>query len=304
MKIVCCVFLWILLSCSASIIAQSPTEFDKSLFEDWMGDYLLEENAIDSYCVKYTVVASETYHGSPEKIESSINFLAVNKKKKLVRYDFIGESLNEEGKEMVLGIRHLQNDKEFYFGQGESNLYTLSKLDRSFLTNWDGRPINPFFLPFGAVNASRSTFGLDSLFGVEVCNVNDIRVAWSADGALSGCVNGKTDNSMICTFDMKIKKPIKYSVYLHPRDLAVDKPQARFRPTLRAEVKWREIPKLGWRPVEAVEFVDAGFSAEPVKCQYTTKVTWWSEEIPDRVFLPEDMKLGLEHPTIIQDIFK
>jgi hypothetical protein len=296
--------LWILLLYPTVLGAQVPTESDKSLFEDWMGDYLLDENAITSYCVKYTVVASEVYHQRPETIETSVSYLAVDKVKKRVRYDFIGESVDEDGNERVLGIRHLQIDKEYYFGQGESVHYRLSKLDSNFLKNWDGRPVNPMLLPFSGMNASRSNFGLDSLFGIEVCSVDDIRVAWSTEKFLTGCVNGKTDNSMTCIFDRQYKKPIESSVYLHPRSLAMDNPENRFRPTLKTEAKWREIPKLGWRPVEAVDYVDIGSKKEPVKQQLTTKVTWWSDEIPEQVFAPDDLKPSLEFPTAMQKLFK
>lgn len=304
MKFVRLTLLWIFLLCATVLDAQVPTESDKSLFEDWMGDYLLDENAITSYCVKYTVVASEAYHQRPETIETSVSFLAVDKIKKRVRYDFIGESVDEDGNERVLGIRHLQNSKEFYFGQGESIHYRLSKLNRNFLKNWDGRPVNPMLLPFAGMNASRHDFGVDSLFSIEVCGVDDIRVAWSTDRSVTGCVNGKTDNSMTCTFDRQNKKPTEYAVFLHPKSLAMDKPQSRFRPTLRTETKWKEIPKLGWRPVETVDYVVYGSKSEPDTKQFSTKVTWWSDEIPEQVFAPDDLKPSLEFPTAMQKLFK
>jgi len=63
-------------------LAQEPTETDRSEFEDWMGDYLLDAGAIQSSCVKYTVIAHGAIHEQVENIETSESFLAVDKEKK------------------------------------------------------------------------------------------------------------------------------------------------------------------------------------------------------------------------------
>ena len=86
--------------------------------------------------------------------------------------------------------------------------------------------------------------------------------------------------------------------------MAVDKPGTKFKSVTKTEVKWKEIPKLGWRPVEAVDYADFGFKAEPHRRHITTKVTWWTEEIPEQVFAPKDLKLGLEFPSTIQKLFE
>lgn len=184
------------------------------------------------------------------------------------------------------------------------NQYQLSELERNFLKNWDGRPVNPMLLPFAGMNASRSDFGVDSLFGIEICDPEDIRVAWSNGSFLTGCVDGKTSSSMTCTLDRKIKKPVEYKVFLHPKSMAMDKPGTKFKPVLKTEVQWKEIPKLGWRPVEAVDYVDQGFKAKPFKGHFSTQVTWWSEEIPEQVLAPEDLKQRLEFPSTIQKLFE
>ena len=83
-----------------------------------MGDYLLDAGAIQSSCVKYTVIAHGAIHEQVENIETSESFLAVDKEKKYVRYDYVESKVDENGNESVSGIRHLQRDTKFYFGQG------------------------------------------------------------------------------------------------------------------------------------------------------------------------------------------
>jgi len=304
MKVFFASYLCVLVSCASALHSQEPTDTDKIQFEDWLGDYLLDEASVKRYCVKYEVLAHEVRHKVPDSLEFSNGFLAVDKEKKRVRYDFIAKTINEEEKESTAGIRHLQNDKEYFFGQGENYGYRLSKLDRNYLTNWDGRPVNPMLLPFCGMNSSRSYRGVESLFGFEVCDPSDIRVAWGTEKYLTGCVIGKIDSSMTCTFDRQTQKPIVYELFLHPKSMVMDKPGTKFKPVLKTEVKWKEIPKLGWRPVEVVDQADFGFKDEPRRRHFTTKVTWWTEDIPEQVFAPEDLKQGLEFPSTIQKLFQ
>ena len=113
------------LCCFSNCWSQEPTIEAKEKFDDFVAEFMLNENAIVRYCVKFDVIASSSSKSGPEHVETSVGYLAVDKIKRFVRYDYREDSFEENGSEKRVQLRHLQRKSEFYFGSGPDEFAVL-----------------------------------------------------------------------------------------------------------------------------------------------------------------------------------
>ncbi len=295
----------LVLQCSIlpACLSQTPTTQALSIFEDLLGDFVIKEHSIRRYCVRFDVVASQSEGVEPERIETSTGWLAVDKEKKCVRYDYQSDLIDEHDNMAIEAFRHLQLQQDFYWGQGDKLLYNVVKLDRNMMEKGLGRMVNPMMISFSGMLASRSVSGRNSVLGRAIVDPDDLRAAWMDGDRVSGSIEGKKECSRVFTIDRRSGGVIECHVYLHPKNLFVEVPSKKFKSAVVTKTKWKELPTLGWRPIEAEDVSKQGPGDSATRDHIVTKIKWRTDEFSDQVFEPTDLRPKLDKKTTLQKMF-
>jgi hypothetical protein len=288
----------------SNCLSQEPTTEAKEKFDDFVAEFMLNENAMVRYGVKFDVIASSSSKAGPEHVETSVGFLAVDKEKRFVRYDYREDSFDENGSEKRVQFRHLQRKFEFYFGNGPDEFtYGVSKLERNMMNHEYGRMVNPMLLPFSGMMASKKAHGRESVLGHDLVDPEYLRSAWRVDNNIAGCIEGKQFGSRVFTFDPN-GCVVKCEGYIHRKEDFVEVPSKKFRCVIATKTKWKELPKLGWRPVEAEDSSKQGTAEDFYRDHIVSKVTWLTDDFPDDVFEAKDMQKHFGELTTLQKLFE
>jgi len=202
-------------------------------------------------------------------------------------------------------FRHLQLNTDFYWGEGDDIIYRLVKLDRNMMDHGAGRLVNPMMIPFAGSMASKLPSGQRTIFGgASLLDPDEISTGWIEGDKVFGVVGGKRDCSRVFAFDETCHGVVDARLYIHPKNLFVSVPSKQFSPAVITKTKWKELPTIGWRPVEAEDVSDQGPSTSRTRTNVLTKLKWFTEEFPDRVFEPKDMEAKLGQKTTLQKLFE
>lgn len=307
------------------INAQTPTEQAKEEFENNLIEFMSRERELTRFAFRIRV-ASEKIEDSHDTLWASEGFVAVDRISKTVRHDFDGELnlafRNAEGE--IVGFSNSREKYRIIFQEGKRNFINRMKIktdpvsdkeEVNFATSGHVKTRinlldqathlgNPFYITFGRMASSEGISGWKSFFDdIPDISPDRIKAAWNKDGKCVGSLVGDVadqGDAFVLTFAPGGKGIVEaFDYYVFPPSDSVDVPESKFKPYHSGKYKWKELPGIGWRPVEAHDVIN-GLSKRSIK----TTITWPSREMTDKIFEVDDVATALEKPTVLSSLFE